>query len=158
MLSIIAAIGENNELGLNGNLVFNIKEDMKFFKNITFGHPVLMGKKTFESIGRPLPGRDNYVAVFPGEELPEGVTPVYDLHAFLKSHQDDDTEYFVIGGATIYREALPYAKCLYLTEIAATTKADAFFPEFDKSKYQKQIIKEGSENDLSFRFTKYILI
>lgn len=158
MISIIAAIGQKNELGLKGNLVFNIKEDMKFFKKTTMGHPVLMGKKTFESIGRPLPGRDNYVAAFKAEDLPSNVTPVHDLHAFLKKHQSDEPEYFVIGGATIYREALPYAKNLYLTEISATTEADAFFPEFDKSKYQKEIIKEGSENDLTFCFTKYTLM
>ena len=103
MISIIAAIGKNRELGLKNGLVFHIKEDMKFFKETTTGHPILMGKKTLESIGRPLPNRKNYVASFSGEDLPEGVTPVNDLHAFLKEHQDDSEELFICGGATIYR-------------------------------------------------------
>jgi dihydrofolate reductase len=157
MISIIAAIGKNRELGKNNELVFHIKEDMKYFKETTTGHSVLMGKKTFESIGRPLPNRTNYVAAFQTESLPDGVIPVNDLHEFLKSHQNDAEELFVCGGATIYREALPYTKHLYLTEIDATTDADAYFPEFDKKKYTKKIIKKGSENDLSYTFAKYTL-
>ncbi len=157
MISIIAAIGKNRELGLKNGLVFHIKEDMKFFKETTTGHPILMGKKTLESIGRPLPNRKNYVAAFSGEGLPEGVTPVNDLHAFLKEHQDDSEELFICGGATIYRESLPYAKHLYLTEIDASAEADVYFPEFDKKKYTKKIIKKGSENDLNYVFAKYTL-
>lgn len=157
MISIIAAIGKNRELGKNNELVFHIKEDMKYFKETTTGHSVLMGKKTFESIGRPLPNRTNYVAAFQTESLPDGVIPVNDLHEFLKLHQNDAEELFVCGGATIYREALPYTKHLYLTEIDATTDADAYFPEFDKKKYTKKIIKKGSENDLSYTFAKYTL-
>lgn len=157
MISIIAAIGKNRELGLKNGLVFHIKEDMKFFKETTTGHPILMGKKTLESIGCPLPNRKNYVATFSGEGLPEGVTPVNDLHAFLKEHQDDSEELFICGGATIYRESLPYAKYLYLTEIDASAEADVYFPEFDKKKYTKKIIKKGSENDLNYVFAKYTL-
>lgn len=157
MLSIIAAIGQNRELGKDNALVFHIKEDMQFFKATTTGHPVLMGKKTLESIGRPLPHRDNYVAAFATEDLPDGVKPVHDLIAFLKQHQDTPEEIFVIGGATIYRLALPYAKTLYLTEIAATADADAFFPDFDQSKYSREVIKKGKENDLTYAFVKYTL-
>lgn len=157
MISIIAAIGKNRELGLKNGLVFHIKEDMKFFKETTTGHPILMGKKTLESIGRPLPNRKNYVAAFNTESLPDGVIPVNDLHAFLKEHQDDSEELFICGGATIYRESLPYAKHLYLTEIDASTEADVYFPEFDKKKYTKKIIKKGSENDLNYVFAKYTL-
>ena len=157
MFSIIAAIGKNRELGLKNQLIFNIKEDMKFFRETTTGHPVIMGQATFESIGHPLPGRKNYVASLTPENLPDSVEIVPDLIAFLKKHQNNPEEFFVIGGATIYRLALPYAKNLYLTEIDASREADAFFPEFDKSKYTKEIIKKGSENDLTFSFTKYQL-
>lgn len=156
MISIIAAVGKNNELGLNNELVFHIKEDMQFFKETTTGHPVLMGKKTFESIGRPLPNRKNYVAAFSSEELPEGVIPVHDLHQFLKDHQDTKEEVFAIGGATIYREALPYASTLYLTEIDAETEADVFFPDFDKSQYSREVIKKGKDHDLTYSFVKYL--
>lgn len=155
MISIIAAIGRNSELGLKNSLVFNIKEDMEFFKATTMGHPVLMGRKTFESIGRPLPGRKNYVATRHAEDLPDSVEIIADLNDFLVKNQDSETEIFVIGGGSIYEAALPYAKNLYLTEVNADAKADTFFPEFDESKYTKEIIKKGAENDLSFQFVHY---
>lgn len=157
MISMIAAIGQNNELGLKNQLIFNIKEDMQFFKSTTMGHPVIMGLKTFESIGRPLPGRDNYVASTSKEPTPDGTTKIPDLIAFLKEHQNDPTEYFIIGGATIYRLALPYATTLYLTEIDATHEADAFFPDFDHSKYSRTVIKKGKDDDLTYSFVKYSL-
>ena len=155
MLSIIAAIGKNRELGLENQLIFRLKEDMEFFKATTMGHPVLMGRKTFESIGRPLPGRKNYVATRHAEDLPGSVEVVADLNDFLAKNQDSETEIFVIGGGSIYETALPYAENLYLTEVNADAKADTFFPEFDKSKYTKEIIKKGTENDLSFQFVHY---
>ena len=155
MISIIAAIGQNLELGKDNALVFHLKEDMQFFKQTTMGHPVVMGLKTFESIGRPLPGRKNYIAAFPNEPLPEGVEPIHDLIPFLASHAEDETEYFVIGGATIYRLALPYAKNLYLTEIDASAEADAFFPDFDSSNYSRTVIKKGKQDDLTYSFVKY---
>jgi len=158
MISMIAAVGKNRELGKDNGLVFNIKEDMQYFKETTTGHPVIMGYNTFKSIGKPLKNRDNYVATFSVEGLPEDVTPVTDLHAFLKEHQDDESELFVIGGASIYRESLPYAKNLYLTEIDAEADADVFFPEFDKTKYEKTVIKKGSQDDLTYSFVKYTLI
>ncbi len=156
MISIIAAIGKNNELGKNGDLIFRIKEDMKFFKATTMGHGVLMGRKTFDSISRPLPGRTNYVVTRRPDLLPDGIEPVRNLRQFLTSWQDSDDEIFVIGGGTIYEAALPFAKCLYLTEIDSTASdADTFFPEFDKSQYTKTIIKKGSEDDLTYTFVEY---
>ncbi|MBQ6375969.1 dihydrofolate reductase [Candidatus Saccharibacteria bacterium] len=167
MISIIAAIGKNRELGKDNQLIFHIKEDMRFFKDTTMGHPVLMGRKTFASIGRPLPGRTNYVVTSHPELLPSGVRPVTDLADFLASHADSGAdedsatpvnhdEVFVIGGGTIYEAALPYATHLYLTEVDASAGADTFFPEFDKSKYSNKLIKKGKENDLTYQFVKYI--
>ena len=158
MFSIIAAVGKNNELGKKGGLVFNIKEDMKFFKETTMGHPVLMGLTTFESIGRALPGRKNYVLTRNPESLPEDVTPVTDLEKFIKDNLDTDEEVFVIGGASVYAQLLPYATTLYLTEIDAAADADVFFPEFDKTLYNKTIIKRGTSDDLTYAFAKYTKI
>ena len=157
MISIISAIGKNREIGKDNALVFNLKEDMKFFKETTMGHPVIMGQATFESIGRALPGRKNYVATLNPKNLPKDVEIVPDLISFLKDYQDSEEEIFVIGGGTIYRLALPYAHNLYLTEIDADADADTFFPEFDKKKYTRKVIKKGSENDLTFSFVKYQL-
>ena len=145
MISIIAAIGKNHELGKNNGLIFHIKEDMQFFKSTTTGHPVIMGLKTYESIGRPLPNRDNFVAAFPDEPTPEGTKPIHDLIAFLKTHQFDETEYFVIGGATIYRLALPYATNLYLTEINASADADAFSQILTVPNIPKRLSKKAKK-------------
>lgn len=158
MFSIIAAIGKNNELGLKGGLVFHIKEDMQFFKETTMGHPILMGLTTFKSIGRPLPGRKNYVLTHNPEGLPEGVFPVTDLDSFVHENLESDEEIFVIGGANVYNQMLPYATNLYLTEIDAAADADVFFPLFDKSLYNKTITKRGTSDDLTYAFAKYTKI
>lgn len=158
MFSIIAAIGKNNELGLKGGLVFHIKEDMQFFKETTMGHPILMGLTTFKSIGRPLPGRKNYVLTHDPEGLPEGVFPVTDLDSFVHENLESDEEIFVIGGANVYDQMLPYATNLYLTEIDAAADADVFFPLFDKSLYNKTITKRGTSDDLTYAFAKYTKI
>lgn len=157
MISLIAAIGENRELGQDNDLVFHIKEDMKYFKEITLGHPVVMGRKTFESLGhKPLPGRTNYVVTRRPEDLPSTVEPVRELKPFLESTAADSQEYFIIGGGMLYFEALPYAQNLYLTEVhSSAPTADTFFPAFDPTSYDKQIIKEGKDHDLAYSFTKY---
>ena len=155
MINIIAAIGRHNELGKDNSLIFHIKEDMRFFKATTLGHPVIMGLNTFESIGKPLPSRDNYVASHQSGPAPTGTIKIPDLIAFLDAHRDDAEEYFIIGGATIYRLALPYATTLYLTEIDATHEADAFFPDFDSSNYSRTVIKKGKQDDLTYSFVKY---
>ncbi len=153
MFSIIACIGKNRELGNKGGLVFHIKEDMQFFKETTMGHPVIMGDRTFTSLPHALPGRTNYVLTRHPERLPEGVVAVNDIEAFIKDHADE--EVFVIGGGFVYNEFLPYADNLYLTEVDAEAEADTFFPEFDKSKYEKTIIKKGQSDDLTYAFAKY---
>lgn len=159
MISLIAAIGKNNELGKNNQLIFHIKDDMRFFKTTTMGHPILMGRKTFESIGRPLPGRTNFVITSHPEDLPNGVEPVRDLEDFLAGWQDSSEELFVIGGASVYKEALPYATTLYLTEIDASVEdADAIFPDFDRSEYSRAVIKKGKDDDLTYSFVKYTLL
>lgn len=157
MISLIAAIGKNRELGKANSLLFHIKEDMRFFKETTMGHPILMGRKTFESIGRPLPGRTNFVVTRHPNELPDNVEPIRDLKQFLESWQDSPEELFVIGGGMVYFESLPYAKNLYLTEVDdIAPDADSFFPQFDKTKYGQKLIKKGSENGLDFTITQYI--
>jgi len=154
---MIACIGKNRELGHAGELVFHLREDMKFFKETTTGHPILMGRKTFESIGRPLPNRTNYVITRHPEQLPDGAEPVHSLKDFLESWKDTEEELFVIGGGMVYFESLPYAKNLYLTEVDATAAdADSFFPDFDKSTYSKEILQKGKENDLAYQIVKYI--
>lgn len=153
MFSIVAAIGKNRELGLNGQLVFHIKEDMKYFRETTAGHKIVMGRKTWESLPGKLPNRENIVVS--RNDVAGADLTVKDLPKFIAKNQDTDEEIFIIGGGMLYETFLPYAKNLYLTEVDAGTNADVFFPQFDKSKYDKTIIKKGSQDDLTYTFAKY---
>lgn len=157
MFSLIAAIGKNRELGKNGQLIFHIKEDMQFFRNTTMGHTIIMGRKTWESLKKKLPGRKNIV--ISRSEVEGADEVIHDIATYIEKNKDTGEEIFVIGGATIYKEFLPAAKTLYLTEIAATAEdADAFFPFFNPDNYSREIIKKGSENDLAFSIVKYTLL
>lgn len=154
MFSIIAAIGKNKELGKNGALVFHIKEDMKYFRDTTKGHKIIMGRKTWESLPGKLPNRENIVI---SRHLVDGAdATITDLDEFIKQNENTNEEIFIIGGGMVYATFLDHAKNLYLTEIdASAPAADTFFPDFNKSKYEKTIIKKGSENDLTYTFAKY---
>ena len=154
MFSIIAAIGKNRELGKKGELIFHIKEDMRFFRETTTGHPIVMGSNTWRSLPGKLPNRKNIVISSRDFDGPDLI--IHDIDKFIKEHQDTEEEIFIIGGGTIYKQFLPYAKNLYLTEVnGEDPDADTFFPEFNQKKYTKTIIKKGSENDLEYTIAKY---
>ena len=154
MFSIIACVGKNRELGKNGDLIFHIKDDMKFFRETTLGHKIVMGRKTWESLPGKLPGRTNIV-VSRGEVFGADDN-VSDMADFIEKNINTEEEIFVIGGGQIYEEFLPHAKKLYLTEVdAEDAEADTYFPEFDKFIYSQLIIKEGKENDLAFKILEY---
>ena len=151
MINIIAAIGKNNELGFKNKLIWNIPEDLKFFKETTTDKTVVMGRKTYESIGRGLPNRKNIVLTKQNIKL-ENVEIIHDINNILKRKE----EIFIIGGERIYKQFLPYAENIYLTEIENEyKKANTYFPEFDKTKYDKEIIKNSSYNNLNYSFVRY---
>lgn len=135
MISIIVAIAQNGVIGNRNALLWHISEDMRFFRRTTLGHPVIMGRKTFESLGcRPLPKRDNIILTR-GDAAYEGVGTAHSLEeAFAAA--DSSEEIFVIGGAQIYAEAMPYADRLYITRIEHDFQGDTRFPEFDKSQWR----------------------
>lgn len=140
-ISMIAAVGKNLELGKNNDLIWHFKEDMKFFKETTMGHPVIMGRKTFESLPKALPGRKNIVISTNPEYKADGAEVVTSVEESIKLAETEDTDAFVIGGGRIYTEFLPYADNLYLTEInAECPDADTYFPDFNKSDYIKEIV------------------
>lgn len=154
MISLIAAVGKNWELGKNGDLIFHIKEDMRYFKETTMGHKVVMGRKTWESLPRKLLGRENIVAS--RGEIPDADLVIHDLNKYLQENENTPEEIFIIGGGMVYFAALPYAKYIYLTEVEAEDeRADSYFPEFDKLKYNREVIKEGKSDDLAYTFVKY---
>ena len=145
--SIIAAIGKNRELGKKGDLVFRIPGDLNFFKNTTMGFPVVMGRTTFLSLPKLLPGRKHYV-LSPDEEptFPKEVTVLHDLKTFISQHQSDSQEFFIIGGGSIYQQFLPFCHKLYLTEIdGEDSEADVFFPVFDRQQYQVTCLGKNSD-------------
>lgn len=148
MFSIIAAVGKNREIGKNGGLIWHLPGDMKFFKEKTLGHTVLMGRKTFESIpgGKGLPGRKNVVLSRKNGDVDEILNRLRKL----------EEEVFVIGGGSIYEMMLPLASRLYLTEIDATDEsADTFFPIFDHEKYNRVELGKGEDNGIKYTFVRY---
>lgn len=155
-LSIIACVGENLELGYDNDLIFHIKEDMKYFKDITLNHIVVMGRKTFESLPGLLKNRKNVVITRNKNiNFPNEVEVYSSIEEFMEYYKDYQEEIFIIGGASIYRQFLDFCDKLYLTEVHETRSADVYFPEFDKSLYEKEIVKSGESKTLKYDFTIY---
>lgn len=137
-LSMIVAMAENRVIGRDNKLPWYLPEDLKYFKQVTMGKPIIMGRKTFESIGRPLPGRPNIVLSRSGFDAPEGVHVVATLEeakalaeslAVINGYE----EAMIIGGAQIYGMAFDQCDRFYLTQVHANVDGDAYFPEFDRS-------------------------
>ncbi len=132
-ISIIAAVAANRVIGNKNELIWHLPEDLKRFKNLTTGHPIIMGRKTFESIGRPLPGRENIVITSQEDYQPEGVTVVHSLmEALILAPELDSEEVFVIGGGRVYAEALGFADRLYLTVLDQEFEGDTIFPDWSE--------------------------
>jgi dihydrofolate reductase len=138
---IIAAIARNGTIGDAGKIPWHISDDLKRFKRLTLGHPVIMGRKTFDSLGKPLPGRRNIIIT----RQPAGPNHYPSLEAALKSCGDQTV--FVIGGAEIYRLALPVADTLQLTHVHRDVSGDTKFPDFDKTQWQEVSRESGPECD-----------
>ena len=155
MISLIASVGRNLEIGRGGDLAFSGRGELGYFKATTMGYKVLMGSKTFDSLPVRLVGREYFVAARDGE-FPDWVSVVRDLDGFLAKWQDEDEELFVIGGGSIYAAALPYAEKLYLTEIdGECADADVFFPQFETSQFVKEKVGEGEFDD-GLTFARFI--
>lgn len=150
-VSIIAAIGENLALGKDNKLLWSIPKDLNRFREITLGHPVIMGRNTFESIGRPLPKRVNIVVTKDNSYKAEGCVITHSIEDAIKEAKKfDQQEVFVIGGGQIYKQALPLVDRLYLTVVKGTFEADTFFPDY--SEFKTVIYKEEGE-DQGYKYT-----
>ncbi len=161
MISLIAAVASNRAIGKNNELLWHLPEDMRHFRETTRGKPVIMGRKTWESLPdafRPLPGRQNLVVSRnPGYQAP-GATLAGSLEeAVLKAAPSTEAdEVFVIGGADLYRQALPLASRLYLTEIAESIEGDVFFPEVLPQEWEEvSRQKQQGTPGLTFSFVVY---
>ena len=149
MISIIVAIAENMAIGKNNDLLWHIAEDLKRFKRITSGHPVIMGKRTYESLPRrPLPKRRNIViSDIKGEEI-VGCEMAYSIEEAI-TKCDPAEENFIIGGASVYRQFLPHADRLYLTLIHKSFDGDVFFPEIDFSQWELKSKEDFSGDEFN---------
>lgn len=154
-LSIIAAIGKNRELGKNNALLWSIPEDMKHFRELTTGHAIIMGQKTYESIGRPLPNRTNIVLTWDKDFQAPGCTVCFSMEgAIARAKETESEEAFVIGGGSIYAQALPLADRLYLTLVDGVFDADVFFPEYSDF---SQVIDRRESQDVNYKYSFLVL-
>ena len=156
IISIIAAIGDNRALGKDGKLPWHLPADFARFKTLTRGHTVIMGRKTYESIGRPLPERTNIVITRDEAYTAPGCIVVHSFDdALVKAIGD---EVFVIGGAQVYAEAIPHADRLYITHVHGSFEADTFFPEITISEWkvmQKEEVPADKKNNCAATFVMY---
>ncbi|MGL4821034.1 MAG: dihydrofolate reductase [Bacilli bacterium] len=155
MISLIVAYERSRGMGRDGDMPWRLGSDLKYFREKTTGHTVLMGRQTYESIGRPLPNRTNVVASRHLFEV-EGVQHTFDAVEFVRTWSDG--ELFVVGGAQIYAAALPYADRLLITEIDADISCDTFFPEWDRDAWTCVATSEWQQterDDWPIRFTVY---
>ena len=152
---MIAAIGQNLELGKNNDLIWSLPGDLKFFKEVTTGHTVLMGKNTFYSLPKVLPNRKNIVITDEYIDNSE-IEQFNSLEAFYDKYQDSDEVVFIIGGGMMYRQFVDIADELYLTDIdASDNEAQTYFASFDKNNYEREIIRTGEDNGITYTHVVY---
>ncbi len=153
-VSMIVARGTNNEIGKNNDLLWHLSADLKFFKATTMGKSIIMGRKTFQSLPKALPGRKNIViSSDKGFDAP-GAVVVTSTEDALKESETE--EVFIIGGASIYKAFFPVADKLYITEVEfSDPEADVYFPETDLSEWTAFVLGEGEENGLRYRHILY---
>lgn len=153
-LAMIACISKDRGLGKGNDLLWRFSDDMKFFRETTMGHPVIMGGKTYKSIGRPLPKRENVVL---SRSQPEGEGVVWvknraELDEYIRK---DDNLKFIIGGASLYEQFLPEVETIYLTEVDAVKLADVYFPQFEHDDYVEEVLRSGECDGISYVMKKY---
>lgn len=158
-ISLIAAVAKNGVIGRQNDLPWHLPDDFAFFKRKTSHHPIIMGRKSLEALGKPLPNRTNIIITRNQDFKAQGVTVVHTLNdALTQARTVNQNEIFVIGGAEIYAMALPVATTLYLTEIHKAYEGDAYFPAFDKSEWQeisRRPHPADERHEAAFDFVEY---
>lgn len=152
MISIIVATDEQNVIGKDNELIWHLPDDLKFFKQLTSGHSIIMGRKTFESIGRPLPNRTNIIITNDQHYKAEGCHVVHSLNDALRICEHDN-ERFVVGGEQIYRLALPFATRVYLTRVHHSFEGDRHFPELGSEWEAVEKLDHAADDKHAYSFT-----
>lgn len=151
MINIIAAVAENNVIGKDNTLIWHISEDLKRFKRLTLHHPIIMGRKTFESLGKPLPKRKHIVISRTPKEDTEQVFWVNSIEKAIEKAQKWDTEIYIIGGGNIYQQSMQLSDRLHITRVHADFEGDTFFPEINEKEWEL-ISDEHNESEIPFSF------
>ncbi|MCH1626378.1 dihydrofolate reductase [Ferdinandcohnia quinoae] len=157
MISLLFAMDINRVIGKNNDLPWHLPADLAYFKKITMGHPIIMGRKTYESIGKPLPGRENIIITRDKEYQIDGCTVFHSIDEIVKMDNTVNQELFVIGGSEIFKGILPYSNRLYITEINEEFEGDTFFPEIQMNEW-KLISKEKGKKDEKNPYDYFFLI
>jgi dihydrofolate reductase len=165
ILSLIAAVAKNDVIGGGNTLLWDLPEDMKHFRDTTRGHTVIMGRKTYESIGKPLPNRRNIVITRDATYSVEGIEVVNSLEEALRlasleqgrefEENQEEVEVFVIGGGEIYKQAIEKANKLYITEIHQDFDGDTLFPNIDKNIWEETRREDYLDNSVPYSFVEY---
>lgn len=158
MITLVVAMGLNREIGIDNQLPWHLPKDLKHFKEITSGHPIIMGRKTYESIGKPLPNRTNIVISRKKDWFEEGILIVGSIKEAIKFGQKIDEDIFIIGGGNIFEQTMDIADKLEVTEIKTNIEADTFFPKIDPKIWTKtdEICHEKDEkNNFDFCFQTF---
>ena len=151
IISLIAAVGKNNVIGVDNKLPWKLSADLKRFRQITSGKPVIMGRKTFESIGKPLPNRINIIITRDKTYKADGCAIVNSAEEALKATEGNE-EIMIIGGEQVFREFLPKSNKMYLTIIDKNFEGDVYFPEYDKNEWKELSREEHEDDGLKYAF------
>ena len=155
-ITIIAAIGKNNELGKNNKLIWHVKEDLQFFKEKTINKSIVMGINTFKSLPKILPQRKHIILTHQDIEISSDILIFHDLNSLLEYIDIMPEEFMIIGGASIYRQFINYTNQMYLTEIDASDKmADTYFPNFAKDEWLCKCLSEHEDNNIKYKHLVY---
>ena len=156
-ITMIASVGKNLEIGKNNQLLWPIKEDLKFFKEQTMGKPIVMGMSTFESMNRrKLPGRQSIILTRKNIELDNDIIIIHSIDELLNYIEEYNDEVMIIGGATVYAQMLNYSNKLVLTEVEKECNdADSYFPKFNKDEWNREVLNELEENNIKYKHLIY---
>ncbi len=147
MISFVVAMDKNRVIGKDNSIPWHLPEDLKFFKKVTMGHPIVMGRKTYESIGKPLPGRENVIVTRNVDYKAEGCIVLHSIEELKKYIDEKNEEVSIIGGAQLFKETFPIADRLYITEIHREFEGDTFFPEYPESEWTLTSKEKGVKDE-----------
>ncbi|WP_138417069.1 dihydrofolate reductase [Aquibacillus sediminis] len=148
MLSLLFAMDRNRVIGSNNDLPWRLPNDLKFFKQVTTGNTIIMGRKTFDSINRPLPNRENVILTRDKSYQQEGCQVIHSIDTIINwNNENPEKEYFIIGGAELFKQTLPFADRMYMTYIDETFEGDTYFPSFDENNWQEVKREKGIKNE-----------